>query len=126
MENPEQAVFILDKIRSMGIGLSLDDFGTGHSSLAYLSRFPFDLLKIDKTFLHDESPKKFVLLKSMINMAHELGLKVVVEGIETDRDALQLRQLHCEFAQSYLFGEPMSAENALRLLREQNTAAVRA
>lgn len=126
MENPEQAVFILDKIKALGIGLSLDDFGTGHSSLAYLSRFPFDLLKIDKTFLHDDSPTKFVLLKSMINMAHDLGLRVVVEGIESDRDALQLRQLGCEFAQSYLFGEPMTADNALRLLREQSATAVRA
>ena len=126
MENPEQAVFILDKVKSLGVGLSLDDFGTGHSSLSYLSRFPFDLLKIDKSFLRDDNPKKFVLLRSMINMAHELGLKVVVEGIETDRDALQLRQMGCEYAQSFLFGEPMSAETAGRLLREQNTAAARA
>ena len=126
MENPEQAVFILDKVKSLGVGLSLDDFGTGHSSLSYLSRFPFDLLKIDKSFLRDDNPKKFVLLRSMINMAHELGLKVVVEGIETDRDALQLRQMGCEYAQSFLFGEPMTAETAGRLLREQNNSAVRA
>ncbi len=126
MENPEHAVAILDKIKSLDVGLSLDDFGTGHSSLSYLSRFPFDLLKIDKSFLRDDSPKKFVLLRSMINMAHELGLKVVIEGIETDRDALQLRQMGCEFAQSFLFGEPMTGETAGRLLREQNTAAVRA
>jgi diguanylate cyclase (GGDEF)-like protein/PAS domain S-box-containing protein len=126
MDNPEQAVFILEKIKALGVGLSLDDFGTGHSSLAYLSRFPFDLIKIDKSFLRDENPKKFVLLRSIINMAHDLGLKVVSEGIESEQDALQLRQMGCEYAQSFLFGEPMTPDTALRLLTEQNSAAVRA
>jgi EAL domain-containing protein (putative c-di-GMP-specific phosphodiesterase class I) len=123
MDNPEQAVFILEKIKALGVGLSLDDFGTGHSSLSYLSRFPFDFIKIDKSFLRDDNPKKFVLLRSIINMAHELGLKVVTEGIETDKDALQLRQMGCEYAQSFLFGEPMTPDTALRLLREQNNTA---
>ena len=126
MDNPEQAVFILEKIRALGVGLSLDDFGTGHSSLAYLSRFPFDLIKIDRSFLKDENPKKYVLLRSIVNMAHELGLKVVTEGIETDKDALLLRQMGCEYAQSFLFGEPMTPDTALRLIREQNNVSARA
>jgi diguanylate cyclase (GGDEF)-like protein/PAS domain S-box-containing protein len=126
MDNPEQAVFILEKIKGLGVGLSLDDFGTGHSSLSYLSRFPFDMIKIDKSFLRDDNPKKFILLRSIINMAHDLGLKVVSEGIDSEKDALQLRQMNCEYAQSFLFGEPMSPETALRLLTEQNNAAVRA
>ncbi len=126
MDNPEQAVFILEKIKALGVGLSLDDFGTGHSSLSYLSRFPFDMIKIDKSFLRDENPKKFVLLRSIINMAHDLGLKVVSEGIDSEKDALHLRQMGCEFAQSFLFGEPMNPETALRLLTEQNNAAVKA
>lgn len=125
MDNPEQALFILEKIKALGVGLSLDDFGTGHSSLAYLNRFPFDIIKIDKSFLHDNTTKKFVLLRSIINMAHDLDLKVVTEGIETEKDALQLRQMGCEYAQSYLFGEPMSPETALRLLTEQNTSGVK-
>ena len=120
MDNPEQAVSILDKIKALGVGLSLDDFGTGHSSLSYLTRFPFDMIKIDKSFLRDDNPKKFVLLRSIISMAHDLGLRVVTEGIESEKDALQLRQMGCEYAQSFLFGEPMSPETAGRLLMEQN------
>ncbi len=120
MDNPEQAVSILDKIKALGVGLSLDDFGTGHSSLSYLTRFPFDMIKIDKSFLRDDNPKKFVLLRSIISMAHDLGLRVVTEGIESEKDALQLRQMGCEFAQSFLFGEPMTPEIAGRLLMEQN------
>lgn len=119
MDNPEQSAHVLVKLKQIGIGLSLDDFGTGYSSLAYLTRFPFDTIKIDKSFLDDSSPKRDVLLRSMVSMAHELGLSVVAEGISDENDALQLRQMGCEYVQSFMFGAPMAADAALKLLKEQ-------
>jgi diguanylate cyclase (GGDEF)-like protein/PAS domain S-box-containing protein len=119
MDNPEQSAHVLAKLKQLGIGLSLDDFGTGYSSLSYLTRFPFDTIKIDKSFLDDTTPKRDVLLKSMINMAHELGLSVVAEGISDEHDALQLRQMGCEYVQSYMFGAPMAGDAVLKMLKEQ-------
>lgn len=119
MDNPEQSAHVLAKLKQLGIGLSLDDFGTGYSSLSYLTRFPFDTIKIDKSFLDDATPKRDVLLKSMINMAHELGLSVVAEGISDEHDALQLRQMGCEYVQSYMFGAPMPGDTVLKMLKEQ-------
>ena len=119
MGNPEQSAHILAKLKQIGIGLSLDDFGTGYSSLAYLTRFPFDTIKIDKSFIDDTSPKRSVLLRSMVGMAHELGLSVVAEGVADENDALELRQMGCEYVQSFLFGPPIQADAALKLLKEQ-------
>jgi diguanylate cyclase (GGDEF)-like protein/PAS domain S-box-containing protein len=123
MDNPEQSAHVLGKLKKLGVGLSIDDFGTGYSSLSYLTRFPFDTIKIDKSFLDDPSPKRGVLLKSIISMAHELGMAVIAEGISDERDALELRQMGCEFAQSFLYGSPVTADVALRLLRDQVPAA---
>jgi diguanylate cyclase (GGDEF)-like protein/PAS domain S-box-containing protein len=119
MDNPEQSNHVLSKLKKLGIGLSLDDFGTGYSSLAYLTRFPFDTIKIDKSFIDDATPKREVLLRSMINMAHDLGLSVVAEGVADESDALQLRQMGCEYVQSFAFGAPMPGEAVLKLLKEQ-------
>nr|WP_295468974.1 EAL domain-containing protein [Mesorhizobium sp.] len=123
MDNPEQSAHVLSKLKQLGIGLSLDDFGTGYSSLAYLTRFPFDTIKIDKSFVDDSSPKKNVLLRSMVNMAHDLGLSVVAEGVPDEASALLLRQMGCEYVQSFAFGSPMTAENAVKLLKEQFATA---
>jgi diguanylate cyclase (GGDEF)-like protein/PAS domain S-box-containing protein len=119
MDNPEQSAHILGKLKQLGIGLSLDDFGTGYSSLSYLTRFPFDTIKIDKSFIDDSSPKRAVLLRSMVNMAHELGLSVVAEGVSDESDALELRQMGCEYVQSFMFGPPIQADAAAKLLKEQ-------
>ncbi|MBZ9808870.1 EAL domain-containing protein [Mesorhizobium sp. BR1-1-9] len=119
MDNPEQTAHVLTKLKQLGIGLSLDDFGTGYSSLAYLTRFPFDTIKIDKSFVDDNTPKRAVLLKSMVSMAHELGLSVVAEGISDERDALELRQMGCEYVQSFMFGAPMPGDQVLKTLKEQ-------
>ncbi len=125
MDNPEQSAHVLAKLKQIGIGLSIDDFGTGYSSLAYLTRFPFDTIKIDRSFLDDDQAKRRVLVKSMISMAHELGMSVVAEGVSDENSALQLRQMGCEYVQSYFFGQPMSRDAAFKLLREQNGVVAR-
>jgi diguanylate cyclase (GGDEF)-like protein/PAS domain S-box-containing protein len=120
MENPEYAAQMLARMRELGAGLALDDFGTGHSSLAYLQRFPFDTLKIDQSFVRATGKgKRPVILRSIIALAHDLGMDVIAEGAESDSDAVELFQLGCEYAQGFAFGEPVGAEQAFRLLTEE-------
>lgn len=118
MENPEYAAQMLQRIRDLGAGLSLDDFGTGYSSLAYLQRFPFDTIKIDKSFVRaDSRGSRSVLLRSIIALGHDLGMEVVAEGAETDADAVELYQFGADFAQGFAFGEPMTADQATKMLK---------
>ncbi len=126
MENPEHVAQMLHRIGELGAGLALDDFGTGYSSLSYLQRFPFDMIKIDQSFVRATAKgSRPAILPSIISLAHDLGMDVVALGAETDSDAVELSRLSCEYAQGYVFGEPVPAERARALLQPQQQPQVK-
>ena len=108
----------LDSLRSRGVLLALDDFGTGYSSLSYLNRFPIQVLKIDRSFVHgmDGDGERLSILRAISALAGSLGLKVVAEGIEHDSEAIQLQAMGFQYGQGYLFGKPGPAETLLARL----------
>ena len=108
-------VDILTEITALGIYLSMDDFGTGYSSLSYLREYPFNVLKIDRSFidgivLNNEDCN---LVKAIIAMSHSLGLTVVAEGVETKEQHTLLNELGCDFMQGFYFSKPIPAEQFL-------------
>ncbi|MHB8287262.1 MAG: sensor domain-containing phosphodiesterase [Caulobacteraceae bacterium] len=110
MDQPEQALSMLRQLTGSGICLAIDDFGTGHSSLAYLQRLPAQVVKIDQTFvrnLTEAMGSDFVLVETMIGLAHKMGYRCVAEGVETCEAAAVLAQVGCEEAQGFLFARPM-------------------
>jgi diguanylate cyclase (GGDEF)-like protein len=111
MEDPEHAIRVMRSLRDGGIRIAIDDFGTGYSSLAYLTRFPVKSLKIDRSFVADvfSDHADAAIVRTIIEMAHQLGFTVVAEGVETDRQAAFLREFGCEQAQGFLFSRPVSA-----------------
>ncbi len=128
MDQPDQALDMLRKFEAAGVCLAIDDFGTGHSSLAYLQRLPAQVVKIDQTFvrnLSEATGSDFVLVETMIGLAHKLGYRVVAEGVETNEAAVILRELGCEEAQGFWFARPMEADQFVAWLSDRlaNTLA---
>jgi EAL domain-containing protein (putative c-di-GMP-specific phosphodiesterase class I)/GGDEF domain-containing protein len=125
MDQPDQALGMLKRFQDAGICLAIDDFGTGHSSLAYLQRLPAQIVKIDQTFIRDltgATGADFVLVETMIGLAHRLGYRVVAEGIETAEAAGILEELGCEEAQGFWFARPMEADQFIIWFSERKSA----
>jgi diguanylate cyclase (GGDEF)-like protein len=112
MENPEDAVRALRNLRAAGLRISVDDFGTGYSSLSYLTRLPLSALKIDRSFVRDAetSAEAASIVRAVIDMAQNLRLTVIAEGVETEQQAAFLRRHGCDQAQGYFYGRPVPAE----------------
>jgi predicted signal transduction protein with EAL and GGDEF domain len=112
MENTERAIKLLEQIRSWGIRVAIDDFGTGYSSLSYLKSLPIDTVKLDRSFVKGATsdPDDAALVMAIVTLAHNLKLKVIAEGVETDEQAGFLRLLRCDEAQGFLFGRPVPPE----------------
>ena len=114
MENPEEAVRVLNEIRALGVELHMDDFGTGYSSLSCLHRFPITGLKIDRAFVEDIQIRRdaAALIKAIVNLAHDLNIHVVAEGLEMPAQVAFLQALDCDLGQGFRFAKPLSAEAA--------------
>jgi diguanylate cyclase (GGDEF)-like protein len=124
MENAEIAKSMLTQLRALGVKLSIDVFGTGYSSLSYLHRFPINTLKIDRSFISSMSAggENMEIVRTIMTLASNLGMDVVAEGVETEKQLAQLKDIKCEYGQGYLFSKPMHADAATELLRKEQQA----
>lgn len=122
LDDPEKIIIMLNKLKELGVKLSIDDFGTGYSSLSYLSRFPLDVLKIDKSFINQlmVDEKGLAITQAIIAIAHSLKLEVIAEGVENAEQLDILRRLGCKYVQGYYFGKPVSAKDTLVFLKDYN------
>ena len=118
LDHEDPAVSTLHRLREMGVVLCIDDFGTGYSSLGYLHRFPLDVVKIDRSFVRrmDRDARSAQLVHAIVNLARNLRVKVVAEGVETREQLAALRGMGCDYAQGFLFAEPLTEEQAARML----------
>src|SRR5580658_4956862 len=118
MRDEKHTTRILTELRKLGVRLCIDDFGTGYSSLSYLRRFALDILKIDRSFISDmlENSESREIVKTILSLGSNLGMKVVAEGVETSEQVAQLKSLGCEFAQGYLFSKPLDSEAVAKAL----------
>jgi EAL domain-containing protein (putative c-di-GMP-specific phosphodiesterase class I) len=121
VDNPERAIAALNTLRGVGVGISIDDFGTGYTSLSLLSKLPIDIIKIDRSFIAAmrNSNQDRLIVKSMVSMAHTLGMRVVGEGIETNEDLETLTSFGCDMAQGYLISRACPADEITTFLKNQ-------
>jgi diguanylate cyclase (GGDEF)-like protein/PAS domain S-box-containing protein len=124
MGDAGRSAIVLSELKALGVRLSIDDFGTGYSSLSRLQRFPVDTLKIDRSFISgmDSNPETHEIVRIIVILAHNLGLKVVAEGIENREQMEMLKHLGCELGQGYLFSRPVAADTVVQLLASQHAA----
>ena len=124
MDNSEGNTALLKKFRDHGYRFYIDDFGTGYSSLSYLHSFPFDALKIDRSFVNnlESGDEHCKLVETIISIAHNFNMKVIAEGVETESQHAQLKAMGCEYLQGFLFSRPLPAEELFALLSAQGTS----
>lgn len=120
IEAPDEALKQLQLLKSRGFKLALDDFGTGFSSLSYIKHYPFDYLKIDQSFITDlaRHTDDYILVKTIIQMARNLGLKTIAEGVETEQQCVLLQELGCDFGQGYLFSRPLQQQKLIQFMEQ--------
>ncbi len=124
MDNPEFATQMLERLHELGAGICLQGFGAGQSSLSHLQRLKIDMIKIDKLMTRPNAKgARPLVLRSIIGLAHDLGLQVIADGTESESDTVDLARLGCEFAQGYAFGNPITMAEARRLVGAANEAA---
>ena len=123
MQNPEQGSYAMEQLEQMGVGIAMDDFGTGHSSLNYVSVLPISMLKIDQSFVQNCAKRETdaSILAAIVTMGHAMGLKVLAEGVETDEQARVLLEQGCDEVQGFLYSRPLTAEQLIAL-REKAAA----
>jgi len=126
MGDRERAREILTELRALGIRVSVDDFGTGYSSLAYLRELPIDQLKLDRSFVlpMSEDPRAAAIVRSTIELAHSLGMKLVAEGVEDEVTADQLAQSGCDESQGFYFSKALPAGDLEQWLDDRSTPAL--
>lgn len=122
MENIKTAQDRLNSLHNLGIKVSLDDYGTGYSSLAYLKHLPIDTLKIDKTFIDGiaNNPKDLAIVNSTVKIAKSLGMATVAEGVEDEKQAQYIREIGCTYIQGYFYSPPVDEDKAIELIRKMN------
>ena len=121
LKNPQQAIEQMQALSQLGVRLAIDDFGTGYASLSYLQEFPFDFIKVDKSFVDNitTQPTQQHIVKAIKTLGNALNMQIVAEGIETREQQQVLTSIGCEYGQGYLFGKPMTAAQATDLLKLQ-------
>ena len=123
VEDSQSTSTMLSELRALGVQVQIDDFGTGYSSLGYLQRFPIDTLKIDRTFINriGKNGEGSEIVRTILALAHDLHMKVVAEGIETEEQLTKLKAMNCEYGQGYLFNKPIDSQMAGALLAKSFT-----
>ena len=122
IEHPEETTKVLEALEGLGIGLWLDDFGTGHSSITHLQHFDVDGIKLPGAFVKDvvKQHRCRAIVRSLVSLAHDLGIEVIAEGVENDEQLAFLEDLGCEYIQGFLFSRPMGAADFQELLQSRS------